>query len=114
MLAKLKMLLGIKGTEQDDRLNFLLELVTDEILNYCHLESLPTGLSNVALLMCVDAYRQVQMGQQQLKAEVRSVSRGDTSTGFKTASEQTMDAIKSPSFMLNYKQQLLKFRKMRG
>ena len=113
MLAKLKMVLGITGTDKDEQLNFIIELVTEEILNYCHLAQLPAQLNNVAIMMCADVYRQSLVGQEKLKSEIKSTSRGDTSYSFKTPSELALEAVKSPSFMTNYQKQVMKFRKMR-
>lgn len=65
MLDKLKMLLGIKDSEKDFALQFVIDAVTDMVLNYCNIEKLPPQLENTVLSICMDKYRADSIGQEQ-------------------------------------------------
>lgn len=94
-------------------LAYSVNLVTDEVLNYCYLETLPDGLKNVVARMVLDAWRQSNFGNEQLEEQRKGVSRGDTSFSFATPAEQMQASIQNPSFMQDYKAQLNAHRKMR-
>lgn len=97
----------------DKLLGFTASLVEDSMKNYCHVESVPDGLNNVAAAMVVDALRQHQFGKSELEPEVKGVSRMDASFSFASASEQMQRVISNPGFTQNYKAQLNAYRKLR-
>lgn len=106
-LEELKRLLNIKDSKQDKTLGFILEDVTETILNYCHIRKLPDGLINTAYRMAIDLYRYEQPGNSNAPVVVSSISEGDTSTSFIRAG----DAL-SGGILKNYQGQLNQYRKL--
>ena len=51
-LSKVKALLGITTTDQDDVLEFVIQTVEDMILSYINQDTLPPRLENVLIVMC--------------------------------------------------------------
>ena len=86
-LAKVKALLGITGTEQDDLVLFTIETVEDLILSYINQDTLPAPLEKALIVMCVSYYKAAGLGSTQAAAgQVASVKRGDVQTSFATSS----------------------------
>lgn len=108
-LEKLKSLLGIPADDksQDIPLQFVLDDVQETILNYCNLKVMPQGLVNTAYRMATDLYRGEHPGEGNTPMVVSSISEGDTSTSFKSAS----DALKGGA-LKNYQIQLNRYRKL--
>jgi len=50
------MILGIKGNDEDDLLNYLLESTEKKILNYCNLKELPAELEDILIEMAARFY----------------------------------------------------------
>ena len=109
-LKKIKGLLGISenDTSQDTSLEFILDDVTETILNYCGLKELPAGLTNTAYRMAMDLYRYDRPGDSSVPVSVASISEGDTSTSFTSAA----DALNG-SLLKDYQGQLNRYRKLR-
>ena len=109
-LERLKELLGMKPgeTDNDAVLVFTMDTVQETILNYCNLDELPDGLVHTAYRMAVDLYRYEHPGEAAAPVMVKSISEGDTSTGFGDASEALKDSI-----LKNYRTQLNRYRKLR-
>lgn len=110
-LAKLKSLLGIdqEDTSQDFNLEFILEDITETILNYCNLEELPSGLVNTAYRMAIDLYRNENVGcSDPVLGPVSSIKEGDISTSFHKSGDDNF----KDSLMKNYYYQLDKYRKL--
>lgn len=114
LLDRVKDVLGIprEDTTNDVKLSFTLDLVTEQICSYCHVETVPSGLYNTAVLMCVDAYRQSNLGVETIESELKGITRGDTSYSYRTASEVAADKIKNPAFVNNYSLHLNRYRKV--
>lgn len=112
---KAALLLALPPDSQADTalLDFTASLVCDTICNYCNLETVPPGLIHVAAAMAADAWRQSQYGRAQPEAQVKGVSRGDTSFSFATPAEQLREIVQSPGFTQDYRVQLRQFRKVR-
>lgn len=109
-LKKIKGLLGISENDisQDASLEFILDDVTETILNYCGLKELPVGLTNTAYRMAIDLYRYDRPGDSSAPVTVTSISEGDTSTSFTSAA----DAL-SGGLLKDYQGQLNRYRKLR-
>lgn len=104
----LKMLLGITGIDKDPLIQFTISDVTETILNYCHLSTLPNGLINTAYRMAMDLYRNENLGDSSISiGQVSSITEGDTSTSFKSSTAEFKDHI-----MKNYQAQLNRYRKL--
>lgn len=110
-IMRLKSLLGIAIDDiaQDVQLEFILEDVTETILNYCNLIQLPSGLKNTAYRMAVDLYRNEAVGQTDAPlGGIASIKEGDTSTSF----NRSMDDNFKSTLLKNYTVQLNRYRKL--
>ena len=86
-LSKVKALLGITTTDQDDVLEFVIQTVEDMILSYINQDTLPPRLENVLIVMCVSYYKSAGLGNSSATTgPVASVKRGDVQTSFATGS----------------------------
>ena len=61
-LSKVKALLGITTTDQDDVLEFVIQTVEYMILSYINQDTLPPRLENVLIVMCVSYYKSAGLG----------------------------------------------------
>jgi len=95
-LVRLKMLLGIEGTNEDDRLTFILESTEQKILNYCNIKALPAELENVLVEMAADFY-------DASDGVPSSLQIGDTSVQYRRDED---------SIIREYKAQLHRFRRV--
>ena len=59
MLDKVKLLLGITTTDEDEILTLLIEMIQDYIVNYCHLSEYSTDLDNIAIQMVLQTYNKI-------------------------------------------------------
>ena len=84
-IRNVKVLLGFSTAEVDDdleaKIRFALQTAQETILNYCHLEEVPSGLNVTMYRMALDVYRNEQLGSDEVST-VKSVTVGDTSTSF--------------------------------
>ena len=105
-LKKLKGLLGIPegDTAQDIALQFLMD---ETIQNYCNLKAVPAGLTSTSYRMAMDLYRYERPGDGDAPTRVSSISEGDTSTSFTSAT----DAL-SGGILKDYQGQLNRYRKL--
>lgn len=108
-LEEFKSLLGIIDAAQDTALQFILDDVTETILNYCHLPELPEGLKNTAYRMAIDVYRAEGIGASDAPAgDVASIKEGDTTVSFKQAASES---FYTASVLKNYTVQLNRYRR---
>lgn len=109
-LDKFKQLLGIIDAAQETALQFILDDVTETILNYCNLNELPQGLENTAYRMAIDIYRAEGIGASEAPAgEVASIKEGDTTVAFKQAASES---YYTASVLKNYTVQLNRYRRL--
>lgn len=86
-LSKVKALLGITTTDQDDVLEFVIQTVEDMVLSYINQDTLPAPLENALIVMCASYYKAAGLGTTQAAVgPVASVKRGDVTTSFANAS----------------------------
>lgn len=110
MLEKLKLLLGIADGSKDNVLQFVLDSVTDMVLNYCNIDSLPEKLENTVLSMCVDKYRADCLGQETTQGNVKNITEGDVSVSFGSAYSSADNP--AMEFLKGYEPQLDRFKKL--
>ena len=108
-INKLHKLLGFDEGEKEEILGFVLDKTNDMICNYCRRESVPAALENVQLNMCVDMYRAESLGQENAQGIVKSISEGDVSVSFGSASAVSENP--GMEFLKSYEAQLNRFRK---
>ncbi|NLK37811.1 MAG: hypothetical protein GX299_06985 [Epulopiscium sp.] len=106
---KLKNLLGIVGNDKDFIIEFVLGKVSDMVCNYCNIKEIPQGLENVLLNMAVDLYRAEGLGQEQIQGAVKSITEGDVTVSFSSASSVSDNP--GMAFLKNYTKQLDRYRK---
>ena len=110
-VTKLKKLLGIaiEDTTQDANIEFVLDDVTESILNYCNIKELPSGLQNTAYRMAIDLYRNENIGDEDAPiGVVTAIKEGDTQTSF----SKSIDDNFKDTVMKNYYSQLNRYRKL--
>lgn len=97
-LSKVKALLGITDTAQDDLLLFVIQTTEEMVLAYINQDTLPAPLEKVLVVMCVSYYKAAGLGSTQAAVgPVASVKRGDVQTSFANASGASGSA---PTFNL--------------
>lgn len=107
-LEKLKLLLGITDNSKDVILQFTIANVEEIIINHCHLEEVPEGLYMTGYRMCMDLYRNENLGNEESAlGSISSISEGDTSTSFRSNATEFKDSL-----LKDYKNQLNKYRKV--
>lgn len=107
-LEKLKLLLGITDDSKDVILQFTIANVEEIITNHCHLDEVPEGLYMTGYRMCMDLYRNENLGSEESAlGSISSISEGDTSTSFRSNIAEFKDSL-----LKDYKKQLNKYRKL--
>ncbi len=110
-LQKLKLLLGLENDDKDELLLFVIDKVSDMVCNYCNIKQVPKGLENVMLNMAVDLYRAESLGQEQAEGNVKSITEGDVSVAFSSASAISENS--GMQFLKDYTAQLNRYRKLK-
>lgn len=111
MTERVTLLNKLVGGEADpDILQFVLAKGQDMILNYCRIKELPSALENVLINMCVDLYRAEQLGKSQVTGTVKSVTEGDVSVTYTSATNVSEN--KGMEFLKDYTKQLDRYRRM--
>lgn len=101
-IGKLKLLLGITGTDQDAILQFILDNVTETIINYCNVIFMPSELTNTAYRMAMDLYRNENIGNELAgKGMISNESAGKVSIGYQENTVFTQSLLKDYRIQLN-------------
>ncbi|MFR1378844.1 MAG: phage head-tail connector protein [Clostridium neonatale] len=107
-LETLKALLGITDNTKDTLLQFTISDVEETIKNFCNIDKVPEGLFNTGYRMCLDLYRNENLGSEEgALGSISSISEGDTSTSFRSNIAEFKDSL-----LKNYQAQLIKYRKL--
>ena len=107
-VTTLKNLLGIVSNEKDTILSFILDDVTETILNYCNLDELPNELINTAYRMAMDIYRAENFGDESNANDITSIKEGDTTVNF----SNNTNGIYANSILKNYVTNLRRYRRL--
>lgn len=107
-VEKLKSLLGIKEEDKTIYAEFALDHAEETVKNYCHINTIPEGLTMTVLRMAMDVYRNERLGEVEIPQAVKSISMGDTSTSFGI----TETPGYAESLLRDYKKQLNPYRKV--
>lgn len=110
-LERLKQLIRVKNEEKDPVLLFVLDKTEDMILNYCNIQKIPEKLEKVMLNMAVDLYRAESLGQEQAEGTVKSITEGDVTVSFASASSVSENL--GMTFLKDYTAQLDRYRKLK-
>lgn len=108
-LTRLKMLLGIKGNEQDSLLSFLIDDTINLILGYCRISILPRQLESLVPTIAADMYRRKGYGKSEAPQVIKSVTQDKRSVSFKDSTDTDTD-----EFLKEYEARLKPFRNRRG
>lgn len=108
LLAQLKMMLGIaaEDTSMDAVLHFMLDSVTERIVNYCHIDALPDGLTHTAVEMAMELYRTQNAGAADAARAINSVTLGKETVSYGSAAASSVLA----GILYNYTAQLNAYR----
>ena len=104
---RLKLLLGIKDSDSDELLSFLIEDTVNMILGYCRIDILPRQLESLVPTIAADAYRAKGYGQTAAPEVLKSVSEGDRSVSYAETNPDN-------DFLSNYYERLNPFRSRKG
>ncbi len=107
-LGTLKMLLGIKDSEQDGLLSFLIDDAVNMILGRCHIEILPRQLESLVPVVAADMYRRKGYGKSDAPQTVKTVTQDKRSVSFESGVSDTED------FLAEYEVRLKPFIRRRG
>ena len=109
----LKSLLGIAedDTSKDISIKFSLEDAFEIIQEHCNTNGVAKPLYNTMFRIAIDLYRNENIGSEDEKQVIESISEGDTKIGYKSSSEN-LDQFKK-SLLNDYKSNLNKYRKVR-
>lgn len=80
------------------------------VCNYCNIKQVPKGLENVMLNMAVDLYRAESLGQEQAEGNVKSITEGDVTVSFASASSASENL--GMTFLKDYTIQLDRYRRL--
>lgn len=118
MLAKIKTLLNIADSSQDELLSLYLDIVKQKVLNYCNREDIPTGLELIVVEITADEFRAktkkaaVESGSE--VGVVDSIKRGDTQINYSSTSSSSnynkLTRGGGADFIANYQIQLDRFK----
>lgn len=106
-LERVKMLLGINGSEQDGLLSFLIDDTVNLILSYCRIEVLPRQLESLVPTVAADAYRAKGYGNAAAPEVIKSISEGNRSVSYAETNPNN-------DFFKNYYDRLKPFVNRRG
>ena len=81
-LSTLKLLLGIKDSESDDLLSFLIDDTVNLILGYCRIDTLPRQLESLLPVIAAEMYRRKGYGSAATPDVIKSISEGERSVTY--------------------------------
>ena len=115
ILRKIKLLLNIKTDNNDDKLKYLIDLITDEVsiyINYKDSDKLPARLENIIVDICTKYLKVNNFGIETIDtADTKSIKRGDTTIEFNTSNILT--TMKSVGYIEQEIRLLNNFRRVK-
>lgn len=92
-LSTVKMLLGISNSDTDEVLLMYIAIATQEILNYCNINELPSALNYTLCQMVADLYRDNKKSNTSnaVVGNVSSISEDGRSVSFTNGTELKTD-----------------------
>ena len=115
ILRKIKLLLNIKTDTNDDKLKYLINLITDEVsiyINYKDSDKLPARLENIIVDICTKYLKVNNFGIETIDtADTKSIKRGDTTIEFNTSNILT--TMKSVGYIEQEIRLLNNFRRVK-
>jgi|GEM_PF-1202976 DNA packaging protein, QLRG family len=115
ILRKIKLLLNIKTDNNDDKLKYLIDLITDEVsiyINYKDSDKLPARLENIIVDICTKYLKVNNFGIETIDtADTKSIKRGDTTIEFNTSN--ILSTMKSVGYIEQEIRLLNNFRRVK-
>lgn len=116
----------------DEVLDFIINLTSRKIKNFCYIDTIPEELKETQIQMCVDVIKLCYSNNSNSSddssvenankngREVKNIKRGDTQIEFSSNIESKQkeqeflaNLINSDNFLFSYENELLDFRKLR-
>lgn len=116
ILQKLSILIG--GILEDEgTISLVLDILLQKIKNYCNRNDIPSDLELVIVEMLRDYYKSLHQdstkGDLENTGEIKAVTRGKTRIEYNVSSNNTINKVSSiDDLLLNYKKQLIRFKKI--
>lgn len=88
ILRKIKLLLNIKFDDYDEKLKYLIDLITDEVSIYTNISNskLPSQIENIIVDICTKYLKVNNLGIEDIAvSDTKSIKRGDTAIEFNTS-----------------------------
>ena len=88
ILRKIKLLLSIKSDDYDEKLKYLIDLITDEVSIYTNISNskLPSQIENIIVDICTKYLKVNNLGIEDIAvSDTKSIKRGDTAIEFNTS-----------------------------
>ncbi|MGP1598964.1 phage head-tail connector protein [Peptoanaerobacter stomatis] len=88
ILRKIKLLLSIKFDDYDEKLKYLIDLITDEVSIYTNISNskLPSQIENIIVDICTKYLKINNFGIEDIAvSDTKSIKRGDTAIEFNTS-----------------------------
>lgn len=115
ILRKIKLLLNIKTDNNDDKLKYLVDLITDEVsiyINYKDSDKLPARLENIIVDICIKYLKVNNFGIEDIAvSDTKSIRRGDTTIEFNTSN--ILSTMKSVGYIEQEIRLLNNFRRVK-
>lgn len=115
ILRKIKLLLNIKTDNNDNKLKYLVDLITDEVsiyINYKDSDKLPARLENIIVDICTKYLKVNNFGIETIDtADTKSIKRGDTTIEFNTSN--ILSTMKSVGYIEQEIRLLNNFRRVK-
>lgn len=115
ILRKIKLLLNIKTDNNDNKLKYLVDLITDEVsiyINYKDSDKLPARLENIIVDICTKYLKVNNFGIETIDtADTKRIKRGDTTIEFNTSNILT--TMKSVGYIEQEIRLLNNFRRVK-
>lgn len=115
ILRKIKLLLNIKSDINDNKLKYLVDLITDEVsiyINYKDSDKLPARLENIIVDICTKYLKVNNFGIETIDtADTKSIKRGDTTIEFNTSN--ILSTMKSVGYIEQEIRLLNNFRRVK-
>ncbi|OHW62174.1 phage gp6-like head-tail connector protein [Andreesenia angusta] len=117
MINKIKTLLNITDSSQDELLSLYLDIVKQKVLNYCNREDIPSGLELIIVEITADEFRAktrknaIESGEE--TGAVSSIKRGGMQINYESSSsESNYNKLTGggAEFIANYQIQLDRFK----
>lgn len=104
-VIKMRLKIAASDTSRDIEIGYWIDVVQNQIFNYCHIDVLPKMLEPLVIEKVVTLMRQ----QEETEQEIKSLSRGDTKIEY--SSKSSIPSTLKGDVLSDVKTQLAPYRK---